>query len=62
MNMNQSAEILSEKHELSVMIFYQIISAVLFGYTCRLDGPCYFAQYSKIRKICIHSNQQKFLL
>ena len=44
MNMNQSAEILSEKHELSVMIFYQIISAVLFGYTWRLDRPCYFAQ------------------
>lgn len=62
MNMNQSAEILSEKHELFVMIFYQIISAVLFGYTWRLDRPCYFAQYSKIRKICIHSNQQKFLL
>ena len=62
MNMNQSAEILSEKHELSVMIFYQIISAVLFGYTWRLDRPCYFAQYSKISNICIHSNQQKFLL
>ena len=62
MNMNQSGEILSEKHELSVMIFYQIISAVLFGYTWRLDRPCYFAQYSKIHNICVHSNQQIFLL
>jgi hypothetical protein len=59
--MNQSAEILSEKHELSVMIFYQILSAVLFDYTWRLDRPCYFAQYSKIHNICIHSDQQKIL-
>ena len=62
MNMNQSAEILSEKHELFFFFFYQIISAVLFGYTWRLDRPCYFAQYSKIHNICVHSNQQKFLL
>lgn len=28
MNMNQSAKILSEKHELFVMIFYQTLSMV----------------------------------
>lgn len=37
MNMNQSAEILSEKHELFVMIFYQTLSMV-FHFSVRFSN------------------------